>query len=556
MKRRLFALVLTLSLLLAPMGALAASPALPLSEEAMAQSLKGLGLFQGVSDCDFALDRAPTRAEALVMLLRLLGKEQAVKTCTSSHPFTDTAGHRWADPYIAYAYAQGLTKGQSATAFGGAAAADVRSYLTFVLRALGYTEGADGDFLWSDPIHLAMEIGVLPLRVNLTSFRRADVVTISYAALDARCKGSDVTLAQTLVDAGVLEQAALDAWYDAGALRSGGFSQPLAGKLQNAMDTMTEARLAAGITLNGTPANYGSVIQVGDAAYENYGFYAQGAADCARQIRQAAEALGDKANVYGIVVPNALGAVLSYADFSRLCSSTKNETEAIAYAYEQMGDQVRTPDAIRQLRLHNDEYIYFRTDHHWTALGAYYAYVAWAESAGLTPVSLDRFSKLEMPNHLGLFYSMCGNPQSMRQNPDTVVAYIPPDIDSIHVEFLESGGVKKTGQLVYDYTNSGYKYGAFIGGDHPLTTITNDRIQDDSACVLVKDSYGNPFSVYLTQHYHTVYVIDYRYYRNISGYLTFSRFAAERGVTDFIVLLPMTLSQSAATANYLASYCK
>ena len=112
------------------------------------------------------------------------------------------------------------------------------------------------------------------------------------------------------------------------------------------------------------------------------------------------------------------------------------------------------------------------------------------------------------------------------------------------------------GELIYDYSQSGYKYGAFLGGDHPLTTITNNDIADDSACVLVKDSYGNPFSVYLTQHYHTVYVVDYRYYKNVYNYLTFSRFVEEKGVSDFIVLLPMTLSQSDTTASYLSRYCK
>jgi hypothetical protein len=105
-----------------------------------------------------------------------------------------------------------------------------------------------------------------------------------------------------------------------------------------------------------------------------------------------------------------------------------------------------------------------------------------------------------------------------------------------------------------DFT--GWGYNTFIGGDRAITTIVNNDIQNDSACVLVKDSYGNPFAVWLTQHYHTVYVIDYRYYHNNWDYLTFSRFADEKGVDDFIILLPMTLSMSGYTATCLGKYCQ
>ena len=248
-----------------------------------------------------------------------------------------------------------------------------------------------------------------------------------------------------------------------------------------------------------------------------------------------------KARVFGIIVPNRMGAVLSYADAKRLCRTEKSEAEAIEFAYEQMGDKVITPDAMSNLRLHNDEYIFFRTDHHWTALGSYYAYEAWAEAAGFEPVPLDQFDTVSQTGHLGYFYASCGKPAAMRNNPDEVIAYVP------HSSFTCSP------DNAMDFTAGGYN--VFLGGDRALTTIVNNDIDDDSACVLVKDSYGNPFAVWLTQHYHTVYVIDYRHYRNTPGYLSFSQFAEQKGVDDFIVLLPMTLSQADLTSSYLAKYC-
>ena len=509
-------------------------------EEALGYSLKAMGLFNGYSDADLGLEDAPTRAQALVMMLRLMGLEQSALEENYTHPFVDTEAYAWADPYIGYAFAHGLTKGQSETTFGGADAADTRAYLTFVLRALGYTEGSDGDFRWDSPVSLAQQVGIAPDYLRFSDFRRADVVTVSYAALGATTKGSEQTLAQSLAERGILTQEALDAYYDPTAAESGVLQSPYA---ENTARFRDLCRLPEGADISGQPISYHrSVALIGDAGYELYSFYKGGAERVAQKIAAGAAAVADSARVFGIIVPNAMGAVLSYDDAARLCRTEKTETEAIAYAYEQMGEQVVTVDAMTSLRLHNDEYIYFRTDHHWTALGSYYAYTAWAEAAGFEPVPLTEFDTKEQTGHLGLFYSACNYPAAMRANPDTIVAYVP------------RSGFTCNPVNAMDFAATGYN--TFIAGDRAITTIVNNDIDDESACVLVKDSYGNPFAVWLTQHYHTVYVIDYRKYKDSTGYLSFSQFAEQRGVQDFIVLLPMTLSQSDDTASYLAKYCR
>ena len=115
--------------------------------QTLAQDLKDLGLFRGVSETDFALSRPATRTEALVMLLRLLGQENQALSFEGTHPFTDVPG--WADRYVAYAWENGLTNGVSATTFG-TSDATCQMYATFLLRALGYND-ARGDFTWNDP---------------------------------------------------------------------------------------------------------------------------------------------------------------------------------------------------------------------------------------------------------------------------------------------------------------------------------------------------------------------------------------------------------------------
>ncbi len=127
--------VMVISLL--PMSAFAASGTL-VREEELAKDLKALGIFKGVSETDFALDRAPTRTEALVMLIRVLGRESDALSKGGRHPFLDVP--QWADKYVGYAYENNLTNGVSATKFGSNSIASASMYLTFVLRALGYSD--------------------------------------------------------------------------------------------------------------------------------------------------------------------------------------------------------------------------------------------------------------------------------------------------------------------------------------------------------------------------------------------------------------------------------
>ena len=175
-------------------------------ETEAALRLKALGLFQGVGtnpdgSTNFDLARAPSRTEALVMLIRLLGKDAEANGGSWKHPFTDVPG--WANEEVGYAYEKGLTKGSSATEFG-VGTASAQMYLTFVLRALGYSDAAGGEFTWDKPEELARSVGILPEGVHLEDFLRADVVLISAAALSAKLKDSDITLLEKLTSEGAV----------------------------------------------------------------------------------------------------------------------------------------------------------------------------------------------------------------------------------------------------------------------------------------------------------------------------------------------------------------
>ncbi len=253
--KKLLSLVLILLLLV--------SLALPVAavrdtsfEARLAAELKQLGLFQGVSDTDFELDREPTRPEALAMLVRALGKEAEAKAAGLKHPFTDVP--IWCNDIVAYAYANKLTNGQTETEFG-VGAVTAAMYLTFMLRALGYTSGnnaaEDADFVWYSPFALAQQVGILPARTELTHFWRADAVTVTYAALNAEMKDGSGTLAQKLIAAGVFSAEVFERVYrpDVFETEVSGDPAPAALQLENgAMRVAVGDAIAADLDGDGT----------------------------------------------------------------------------------------------------------------------------------------------------------------------------------------------------------------------------------------------------------------------------------------------------------------
>ena len=180
-------------------------------ETTAAERLKALGLFQGVGtnpdgSTNFDLARKPSRTEALVMLIRLLGKDNEATSGSWTHPFTDVP--KWADNYVGYAYENKLTNGISATKFG-TGTATYKTYLTFVLRALGYSDEGGVDFTWDMPDDLALPIGIMVAGMHRENFLRADVVLVSEAALNAMLKDGSNSLLDKLIEDGAVTQTPL-----------------------------------------------------------------------------------------------------------------------------------------------------------------------------------------------------------------------------------------------------------------------------------------------------------------------------------------------------------
>jgi hypothetical protein len=175
--------------------------------DAIALALNRLDLFRGNGE-SFALDAAPTRGEGLVMFIRLLGEESQALAYTGTHPFTDVPA--WLDRYVAWGYSRGYTNGVSPTQFAPNETLTAESYEEFLLRALGYSAAGMEDYRTS--LDRAVNYGLMTAKERTLvqgTFLRAQVVYVSYYALDSALNGSRQTLAQRLVAAGVFTQEEL-----------------------------------------------------------------------------------------------------------------------------------------------------------------------------------------------------------------------------------------------------------------------------------------------------------------------------------------------------------
>lgn len=201
--KRILSVVLILSCVLS-LGTTFAFAAPPCNDtESLADALNELGLFSGTSidkngNPVYSLDIAPTRQQAMVMLIRLMGKEDDALNGTYSHPFTDV--NSWADRYVAYAYEKGLTSGTGETTFGGNQTINAKQYITFLLRALGYDD-SKGDFSYNNVLSFSDSIGLTDGKYTQgNGFFRKDLVWLSCGALLQKTKQGTFLIKQLKKD--------------------------------------------------------------------------------------------------------------------------------------------------------------------------------------------------------------------------------------------------------------------------------------------------------------------------------------------------------------------
>jgi hypothetical protein len=287
----------------------------------------------------------------------------------------------------------------------------------------------------------------------------------------------------------------------------------------------------------------GSIIIVGDRAME-----------IANANEQIMKTYAETVNLYGekmpesriicLVTPNA-GEFYSPKEFH---SGTHSQKQMIEATYAYMNESIVTVDAYSEIRKHTDEYIFFRTDHHWTQRGAYYAYVAFCKSLDLEPFSLDEFETGTIEGFVGSMYSFTANyPQSsvLKENPDTVHYYRPiRNFKSrIYTDARMDESTAYNGYVIASKVSNNNKYLAFISGDTPLMHIRTD-VGNGKKIAVIKESYGNAFVPFLVNHYEEIFVIDPRKYSGDgTPDLYLPSFVDEYSIDDVLIIdYPLVVS--------------
>lgn len=204
---------------------------------------------------------------------------------------------------------------------------------------------------------------------------------------------------------------------------------------------------------------------------------------------------------------------------------TTSEAQNLGAMKAALNSDVRFADVIAEMQDHTAEPMFFKSDHHWTGLGAYYAYRAWANVMGLTPFELSDFDKRSVAGVAGSFWSLTQAPE-LRQADKVSDYYVPTTVTFKSTQYV--GPEQKTPAPHEFFAEKSRGYIVFLGGDVPLLVGTTNAGTGRTALV-VKNSYGNAFAPYLLPHFDKVVVVDYRYvFRNIQDIVkTF-------GVTDLV----------------------
>lgn len=276
------------------------------------------------------------------------------------------------------------------------------------------------------------------------------------------------------------------------------------------------------------PVTSGNLVIFGDKGFEMYSYKEDMGNKYASGINSLAASLSGRAKVYDLIVP--LGSGIMMPDAYQTVYDTASQPKAITALSGMMSGDVTFVNVYNTLMHHRDEYLYYRTDHHWTALGAYYAYTDFCRSKGIEPIALDAYETINYEGFLGSLYTE-SKAAGMKDHPDTVTAYVPISDSEMTITDIY-GNVTKESVLANGTTiPTSDKYCVYIHGDHPISDVVNKELHDGSACIVVKESYGNSFVPFLIEHYEHVYVVDYRYW---TGNL--SALVDETGATDVLFI--------------------
>lgn len=251
-----------------------------------------------------------------------------------------------------------------------------------------------------------------------------------------------------------------------------------------------------------------SFLVVGDSVYEIFGSTKAASQLYADAVNGFANKMPEKTRVLSLLAPSHI----EFIQNEKYRNMSGSQKEAIDRINGYFDERIKPIDARGSILPHYKEYLYFRSDHHWTARGAYYAYEAFCQTTGVSPITLDRYERVEVPGFLGSLYRKTQSAK-VKANPDMIEVF-KPIVKSDFKIHTRKGSVLDWNVINMNYAKPKFdnKYLVFLSGDEPLSIITTN-VATTKKILVFKDSYGNAFIPFLMSHYKEIHIIDPRHYK-------------------------------------------
>ncbi len=272
----------------------------------------------------------------------------------------------------------------------------------------------------------------------------------------------------------------------------------------NAEDTDVMKENTAEVTPEEEATIKGSILISDKRAMEIYTYKESDAKRYTSIINKVSASLPEGVKFYSLVAPTSV----EFYGTKTYREGIYSQREAVKKIYSMLNKNVITVDAYSALVDKSDEYIYFRTDHHWTARGAYYAYTAFCKSAGMTAPEIDSFITHNIEGFVGSLYRS-SQADVLKNNPDYVECFelLVDATNTVYTTPEMTDGVNT--YIVAKKVSGDNKYLAFISGDQPIEKIKTN-VANGKKILVLKESFGNAFVPFLCNNYEEIYVVDPR----------------------------------------------
>ena len=234
--------------------------------------------------------------------------------------------------------------------------------------------------------------------------------------------------------------------------------------------------------------------------------------------------LAKEKNLYFLLAPTATKV---YEEWLPKFATPYDEKAYIDTFSQGLDDSVHIVEAYEKLTAHKDEGLYYKTDHHWTTLGAYYAYDAFCESYGIETLPLESFTRETVTD--SFYGSLFSKGNFVFAKPDNMELFYPKEENPLSVYYVADDRTE-TSLYEMSHLEKKDKYSVFLDNNHPMIKI-NTNIKNGKKLAIIKDSYANAVVPFLANHFEEIHILDLRFLNlSIPDYMT------QEGIEDILMI--------------------